>query len=348
MGKPKKDWREFEKLVSRIEKLLSPEGAVVKSPDRLIDKFSGQTREVDASIRYTVGSVNVLITIECRKRKAISDDTWIEQLATKKQKIGASDTIAVSSTHFTEPAIKSARLCGIELRVIRTISDEDILSWMSRITLTNVTLQAELKEFRVKVYDPDPDSQLDPSVISAIKEKKMRAMIFFSEGDNKKVSIADIFEFSGKVSSAEREGISKTDTIEKFVLKPGDSFSLGLMPPTLLDDDVPDNGLGINKIIELDFREGGLSIQTVKGPKYVQKLGLNLVLAKVVEEIPISRKVQYATTEETVSNVAEADIELFKHDQRKSFTLSYSGSKEGEPVIVILSNNQVVDESDSV
>ena len=133
----KKKWREFEKLVSRLEQLLSPQGAVVKSPDRIKDKVTGRMREVDVSIRYVVGSVDILITIECRDRKAAPDDTWIEQLATKKQKIGASHTIAVSSTNFTKPAIKSAQLYGIELRVTKNITDEDILSWLGRIRIVN-------------------------------------------------------------------------------------------------------------------------------------------------------------------------------------------------------------------
>ncbi len=63
-----KDWREFEKRVARIEAALAPSGAVVKSPDRVRDLVTGSYREVDASIRYKVGTVPVLITIECRKR----------------------------------------------------------------------------------------------------------------------------------------------------------------------------------------------------------------------------------------------------------------------------------------
>lgn len=62
----KKQWREFERLITRIEKMLAPMGAEIKSPDRIPDKVTGQLREVDASIRYTVGSAPVLITVECR------------------------------------------------------------------------------------------------------------------------------------------------------------------------------------------------------------------------------------------------------------------------------------------
>ena len=109
------DWREFERLVARIERDLAPRGAVVRSPDRVPDLVTGSLREVDASIRFTVGSAPILITIECRRRAAVQDDTWIEQLAAKKEKVGAAKTIAVSASGFSEPAsarIQAEQLCS--------------------------------------------------------------------------------------------------------------------------------------------------------------------------------------------------------------------------------------------
>jgi hypothetical protein len=124
-----KDWREFERLVARIERTASPHGAVVTSPDRIRDLTTGQMREVDASIRHKLGTAEVLITVECRKRVSKGDDTWIEQLATKRSKIGTAKTIAVSSAGFTSSASKSAKYFGIELRTLSEVSAADIESW---------------------------------------------------------------------------------------------------------------------------------------------------------------------------------------------------------------------------
>lgn len=81
-----KDWRRFEELVARIEQAASERGAIVTSPDRIRDFTTGRLREVDVSIRQKVGTADILVTIECRKRGRTGDDTWIEQLATKRQK----------------------------------------------------------------------------------------------------------------------------------------------------------------------------------------------------------------------------------------------------------------------
>ena len=105
-------WREFEKLIALVEHHLGPKGAVVRSPDHITDKVTGQPREVDASVRYQVGSVPILITIECRDRVSTEDVTWIEQLVSKRESIGASATVAVSATGFSGPAKEKAKAHG--------------------------------------------------------------------------------------------------------------------------------------------------------------------------------------------------------------------------------------------
>src|SRR5690349_13130079 len=101
---PKTEWREFEKLIARIEADAGPLGIALKSPDRLRCKVTGRLREVDASIRSRIGTTDVLITIECRRRSKAQDVRWIEQLAAKKLAIGADRTIAVSSSGFSDEA----------------------------------------------------------------------------------------------------------------------------------------------------------------------------------------------------------------------------------------------------
>jgi hypothetical protein len=98
------EWREFERLIARIESDAGPKGLIVRSPDRLRCKLTGRLREVDASIRAKIGTTEMLVTIECRRRSKLQDVTWIEQLATKKSSIGADRTIAVSASGFSTEA----------------------------------------------------------------------------------------------------------------------------------------------------------------------------------------------------------------------------------------------------
>lgn len=125
--------REFELLITRIEQALVPAGAIVKSPDRIKDKVTGQLREVDASITYQIGSTPILITIECRNRKSKPDKRWIEELVNKQKDIGAARTLAVSVNGFTEPAIIAANRHGIVLKQFHTITDSDLTRWAENL-----------------------------------------------------------------------------------------------------------------------------------------------------------------------------------------------------------------------
>lgn len=120
------EWREFERLIARIEADAGPQGLVVKSPDRLRCKLTGRLREVDASVRGKVGTTDVLVTIECRRRSRIQDVTWIEQLATKKNSIGADRTIAVSLSGFSAEAEAAASHVGISLRKVADLTVSDL------------------------------------------------------------------------------------------------------------------------------------------------------------------------------------------------------------------------------
>ncbi len=117
-------WRRFELVVASLERALSPQGAVVTSPDRLRDRVTGRLREVDATVRIVrPNGTEELTAIECRRRKCRQDDPWIEQLASKQHKIGADRVIAVSSRGFSESAKLSANHFGIALRTPAELSD---------------------------------------------------------------------------------------------------------------------------------------------------------------------------------------------------------------------------------
>jgi hypothetical protein len=102
-------------------------------------RITGRKREVDVSVRSRIGTVDVLITIECRKRHPRQDVTWIEQLAAKRDAIGASCTIAVSSSGFTATAEVVAHRYGIQLRRLSEISASEInrLMGIAFVTFTH-------------------------------------------------------------------------------------------------------------------------------------------------------------------------------------------------------------------
>jgi hypothetical protein len=115
-------------------------------------------------MRSRIGTVDVLVTIECRRRSTVQDVTWIEQLATKKEAVGASHTIAVSASGFSQDAQRIASLYGISLRKLADIAIEDInallrldfvLFWHKSCAVARVGI----RKFRSLDWQaPDPDA----------------------------------------------------------------------------------------------------------------------------------------------------------------------------------------------
>lgn len=151
------DWRRFELMVSRLERALQPTGCAIRSPDFLLDHETGEKREVDCSITLP-GDGEARISIECRKRGARQDVTWIEQLATKRVALRLAETIAVSSRGFSTSAYRKARHHGLTLNTYQEITVA-IASRPLAINHTRVTWT--LKQFAYEIDEQHPESPYD-------------------------------------------------------------------------------------------------------------------------------------------------------------------------------------------
>lgn len=135
MPKNAKAGRALEILTARIEAAVSASGVVIKSPDHLADKVAGGTREVDVSLRATVGSAEVVVIVECRDRGRVADVTWIEQIASKRDAVGAAKAIAVSSGTFSKKALSAAKAHGIDARTLAQVNNAEVKRWTGNLQI---------------------------------------------------------------------------------------------------------------------------------------------------------------------------------------------------------------------
>jgi hypothetical protein len=267
------EWKQFERLVARIEATLAPKGAVVRSPDRIPDLITGSLREVDGSIRLNVGSASILITLESRRRGAVQDDTWIEQLATKKEKIGAAKTIAVSSSGFSEPAKITARTKGIELRNLREITDEEILGWLpSSVLLTKVGLHLTLKKISAELENSQQEYIFQPDESGSI-----RALIRVYDG--------------------------------KFV-SPYDVLNLLVRTNTLTN--VPLDGTKVGYLVTAHLPKGALQVQSDNGSELITSISFELQCWHKVStsSLPEGNYYEYSDPDGVILQRAEFQADL--------------------------------------
>ena len=118
----KTDWKQFENFIGKIEEMLAEKGATVKTNDSIKDRY-GNPRQVDASVRVKTGTTELLIIFECRKRKKMSDVTWVEQVVTKRDNLRANLAVIVSSKPISSTAKVMAKDKGIQTRDLTPIAD---------------------------------------------------------------------------------------------------------------------------------------------------------------------------------------------------------------------------------
>ena len=267
------EWRKFELFISAIEAALAPKGAVVQSPDRIADKISGQLREVDASIRFQVGSTPILITIECRDRVGIQDVTWIEQLAKKKENIGASVTVAVSSSGFTEPALRVASQVGIETRTLTDVSDTDAGKWIDGICISVEFRQWRFTRLEVVLLGAPPNVQLSSTLTEQIQTRGYEAAIAYRQADGQPLILGDLG---------------------------GQFVQHGMYPP------LP----GIRPFGEVAPNDGTYLVATENGDFPLAKVQLEVEITHVVQPLPVRQAFEYANQHGPIVRIAEFQFHI--------------------------------------
>jgi len=118
---------EFQKLIRLIESQLVSKEATVEESKLLIDRRSGQTREVDIYIHSDISLHSFSMAFECTDRRRKAGTPWIEQLIGKYEALPIDKVIAVSKSGFSQPAIEVAKDSDIKLLTLEKAIDKDWL-----------------------------------------------------------------------------------------------------------------------------------------------------------------------------------------------------------------------------
>jgi hypothetical protein len=98
--------------------------------------------------------------VECRDRDDTEDVTWVEQLASKRDAVGADKAVAVSATGFTRGAKNAAPTYGIPLRTLQQIDLSEVLLWFPFQEMPLDRLCWTLHHFEIAV---------DPSALESVQ-----------------------------------------------------------------------------------------------------------------------------------------------------------------------------------
>ena len=119
--KPKgKPGAAFERLAAAVQAKLAP-GADVRWDEKINDC------QIDASVRGTLGTVRLLVIIECKDLDGEKvGKPVVDKLHSVRQQTGANKAIIVTRCGYTEPALKFANKVGIDTCVLGPSRSDDV------------------------------------------------------------------------------------------------------------------------------------------------------------------------------------------------------------------------------
>lgn len=107
-------WREFEAIVHRLQRTFNKAGKVTRD-EKLVGNKSGRARQIDICIRTNIGTENVLMIVDCKKRGRKGDVKSVEEFVGLKNDVGAHIGIMVSTAGFSKAAYQRAEGESISL-----------------------------------------------------------------------------------------------------------------------------------------------------------------------------------------------------------------------------------------
>jgi hypothetical protein len=134
---------DFQKLVYMVRDNLAS-GAKVTESKLLRDRHTRALREVDVCIEGNVGSLAVVLSVECRDHKRVADVTWIDAMKAKHERLPTSALLLASRSGFTPEALRVAAGYGIRTFTLETVDSTDFPAllaeksalWAKSVTLT--------------------------------------------------------------------------------------------------------------------------------------------------------------------------------------------------------------------
>ena len=209
MSKPK--WKKFEELVTEVQRKLSPKSQV-KHNDKIRGK-TGALRQVDVSIRDTIGQFQILVVIDCKDQKDPVDLPDVEKWIGLVQDIGANKGAIVSSSGFTSPAITKGKNTGLNLYKLIDVGEHE---WQTFVSIPVLCDFRRIKNCSFKFTTEPSYNQYISKIIQS--EKDQRNIILYDKNNKEVGKIADFVnkkleEFKTLTSPKQHDVIFHNDPI---------------------------------------------------------------------------------------------------------------------------------------
>lgn len=279
------DGRSLEALIEFVERAVAQEGFEVAVNRKLFNENGKQLAEFDVVVKGSFGSTEISWLIECRNRPSAgaASGEWIQQLGGRRNVFKFDKVTAVSTTGFSESAIHSAAILGIELREVAQTSPAELVSWL---TLTEV----ELLQHNLTLGNIDfvmEKSEATPAIMDAVQK-----MLLKPDGRQQAVLVNSLTGARCGVMQAFREALEASGIFEK----------------------IESDGAKLPVEMEVSYEQpsGRLSLHTKAGDIRIKRIKYFGTIQPMLRKFPVENHAEYrsAATGEAIAQTAHSKVSL--------------------------------------
>ncbi len=149
----------FQSLVFKLTRQLQPFGAKVEESRLLIDKTTGERREVDVVVEFRSGPHPFLLCLECRSGRRPATVEWVDTMHAKHRALNTNKLVLVSKSGFSHKALTKAQSYGHDAMSVRDAASVD---WRSVVDVVphlgiRVTILPRIRKILLDIPEPDRD-----------------------------------------------------------------------------------------------------------------------------------------------------------------------------------------------
>jgi hypothetical protein len=148
----------FQTVVYMLQKHIAEDATVTESAE-LIDRTTGEKREVDICIEATVAGHKLCVSLECSAPGRPATVEWVERMHGKHSTLPTSKLVLVSGSGFTQQALKKAQALGIDTVVPEDLTEEHAGDIARRARMVLVKLDLQVETVRVSVAATESESR---------------------------------------------------------------------------------------------------------------------------------------------------------------------------------------------
>lgn len=279
--------RVFEQTVALIERAIAGEASVtLESPKSLVDRVTGQPREMDIVLTYHLPNRDLLVAIECRDHARPCGSSQVEAYHTKCQHTGVNLGIIVAANGFTAPAREKATFLGLNCIHLQQLEEVD---WFVQDELT----------FRQR-YPVHTDIQL--GLPMALQGHEWRLFASIEDGDDEEIDLQYLRDENDDM---------------RFVGRPD-----GLIDRVWNEVPDPTSDLLGHVDIELGNPEVFYALDDEGNAHPLRKIDLSIDWEAQEEAMPVSRYRYHDAQGNVDFQVVMAGAFVFFHDARNSYGLT--------------------------